>query len=85
MSQKLPVNVFRWFEDLSKTDEGFIKSCNERSKRGYFVEIHIQYPKYLYHVQYDLPFYQKEWILKKLKNLLSIYKIKLNMLFPHEI
>ena len=60
MSQKLPVNVFRWFEDLPKIGEGFIKRFNERSKGGYFVQIDIQYAKNLYHVQYDLPFYHKE-------------------------
>ena len=29
MSQKLPVNGFKWVEDLSEFDEGFIKSYNE--------------------------------------------------------
>ena len=30
MSQKLPVNGFKWVKDLSEFDEGFIKSYNEK-------------------------------------------------------
>ena len=29
MSQKLPVNVFEWVEDISEFDKSFIKSYNE--------------------------------------------------------
>ena len=39
MSQKLPVNNFKWFEDLSEFDEGFIKSYNEKSEGGYFLKL----------------------------------------------
>ena len=42
MSQKLPVNGFKWFEDLSEFDKGFIKSYNEKSKEGYFPEVDIR-------------------------------------------
>ena len=38
MLQKLPVNGFGWADD-----EGFIKSCNKKSKEGYFVEADIRY------------------------------------------
>ena len=31
MSQKLPVNNFKWFEDTSKINEEFIKNYNENS------------------------------------------------------
>ena len=36
MSQKLPVNAFKWVEDLSQFNENFIKSYNENSDIGYF-------------------------------------------------
>ena len=43
MSQKFPINCFRWVEDLSQFDEGFIKSYNKKSTEIYFLEVHIQY------------------------------------------
>ena len=41
MSQKLPVNVFKWVEDLSEFNEDFIKSYNEESDKAYFLEVDI--------------------------------------------
>ena len=41
MSQKLPVNGFKQVKDLPEFDEGFIKSYNEKSKEGYFLEVDI--------------------------------------------
>ena len=31
MSQKMPLNDFKWTEDISEIDESFIKSYNEDS------------------------------------------------------
>ena len=46
MSQKLPVNDFKWVkqERLSKSNEGFIKNYDENSNTGYFFEVDINYP-----------------------------------------
>ena len=44
MSQNLHVNDFNCTEDVSKFDESFIKSYNEESDEGYFLEVDIQYP-----------------------------------------
>ena len=41
MSQKLPVNGFKWAEKLSKFNERFIKSYNENSGIGYFLEVDV--------------------------------------------
>ena len=43
MSQKLPVNGFKWVKGLSEFSKGFIKSFNEKNKEGYFLEVDIQY------------------------------------------
>ena len=45
MSQKLPLNNFKWIKDISKFHESFIKSCNEESDKGYFLEVDVQYLK----------------------------------------
>ena len=44
MSQKLPVNKFEWIEDTSQFNEDFIKSYNEESDEGHFLEADVQYP-----------------------------------------
>ena len=71
MSPKLPVNGFKWVEDLSQFNESFIKNCDENSDIGYFLEVDIDYPKHysifikIYH------FYRKEKRLRKSKNLFA--------------
>ena len=45
MSQKLPVNHFKWENDLSRFNEAFTKNYNENSDEGYFLEIDVEYPK----------------------------------------
>ena len=56
MSQKLPVNGFKWAEKLSRFNDIFIKNCNENSDIGYFLEVDIDYPKELFNLHKDLPF-----------------------------
>ena len=56
MSQKLPVNGFKWENDLSKFNERFIKSYNENSNVGYFHEVDVEYPKKSFGSHKDLPF-----------------------------
>ena len=41
MSQKLPVSNMKWVKDLSGCDEGFVKCYNEKTKKGYFLEVCI--------------------------------------------
>ena len=42
MSKKLPVNDFKWTEDISELEESFIKSYSEESDGEYFCEFDIQ-------------------------------------------
>ena len=56
MSQKLPVNGFKWVRNLSKFNERFIKNCDENSNRGYFIEVDVEYPKNLFSLHSDFPF-----------------------------
>ena len=56
MSQKLPVNWFKWVETLSRFNEIFIKNYNKNSDIGYFLEVDIDYPKKLFDLHKDLPF-----------------------------
>ena len=60
MSQKFPVNAFKWVEDLSEFDECFIKCYNEKSEEGYFLEVDIQYPEIYMMPKTIYHFYQKK-------------------------
>ena len=56
MSQKLPINGFKWKNEVSRFNEDFIKNCNENDDIGYFLEVDIEYPKQLFGHHKDLPF-----------------------------
>ena len=43
ISQKLPVNNFKWIKDTSQFNEDFIKNYDQESDEGYFLEIDVQY------------------------------------------
>ena len=55
MSQKLPVDSFKWVKDLSKFNESFIKNYDENSDKGYILEIDVEYVKKLFNLHSDLP------------------------------
>ena len=45
ISQKLPINGLKWVEDLSKFNEDFIKSYNEKCNEGFFLEVDVNFLK----------------------------------------
>ena len=55
MWQKVPVNNFEWIEDTFQFNEDFMKSYNEESDEGYFLEVDVQYPEKLHELHDDLP------------------------------
>ena len=55
MSQKLPVNGFKWVKNVSKIDEDSIKNYDEDSDKGYILEVDVEYPKNLHDLHSDLP------------------------------
>ena len=51
VSKKLPINGFKWENDLSRFNEKFIKNYNENSDVGYFLEVDIEdKEKYVIHI-----------------------------------
>ena len=69
MSQKLPVNNFKWIEETFQFNKNFIKNYDEKSEEGYILEVDVQYPEKLYELHGDLPFLPERKKLKKLKRL----------------
>ena len=66
MSQKLHVNDFKWVEDISKFDQIFIKSYNEESDEGHFLQIYIQRLQNLYNLLSGFPFLSERMKIEKL-------------------
>ena len=67
MSQKLPVNCFKWVEELSKFDERFIKDYDENSNKRYVLEVDVEYPKMLFNLHSILSFLPKRNKIKECK------------------
>ena len=65
MSQKLPINGFKWTKNLSKFNEDFIKKYDENSNTGYFLEVDVEYPKHLFNSHKDLPFLPERKTIKR--------------------
>ena len=69
MSQKLPVNSFRWIKKLSKFNTDFINNYYENSDKRYIFEVDIEYPKNLFNIHKDLPFLAERKKIEKCKKL----------------
>ena len=67
---KLPINGFKWVKKISEFDDCFIKNYDENSNKGYFFEVDINYPTYLFNLHKDLPFLPGR---KNLKNVISLF------------
>ena len=67
MSQKIPVNGFKWIEDTSRISEEFIKNYNEDNNKGYIFEVDLKYPKKIHDSHSDLPFLPRRMKIDKCK------------------
>ena len=81
MSQNLPVNGFKWVEDLSEFDESFIKNYNEESDEGYFPGAYVWYPKSVHNFQNDLLFLPQRMKVEKIGKLVANLRDKKRMFF----
>ena len=70
MSQRLPVNGFKWVETFSRFSEIFIKNYNENSDIGHFLEVDIDYPKKLFDFHKDLSFLPERKEVYKVEKLI---------------
>ena len=65
MSKKLPVDGFKWVDDLSMFTENFIKSYDEEGDVGYLLIVDTEYPKTLRMLHSDLPFLPEKMKINK--------------------
>ena len=71
MPQKLPVNNFGWIENTSQLNEDFIKSYNEESDEGYFLEVDVQYLEKLHELHNALPFLLERMKIQEVERLVA--------------
>ena len=65
MSQKLPVNGFKWKNDKSKFNEKSTKSYDKDSDKGCILEVNVKYPKILNDLHSKLLFFPESINVKK--------------------
>ena len=73
MSQKLPVNGFKWKKNVSKFAKDFIKNYDEDSGKGYILDEDVEYSKNLRSLPSNFLFLAEK--------MLVIYMTKVTMLF----
>ena len=69
MSKTLPVDRFKWVDDLSMFTEDFIKSYDEESDVSYFLVVDNEYSKALRMLHSDLPFLPDRMKVNKVNKL----------------
>ena len=69
MSQKIPVNDFKWVDETCQFNEDFIKLYDEDSNIGYFLEADVLYPEKLHELHNDLPFLPERKKIEKIEEL----------------
>ena len=72
MSQKLPVEGFKWIENISQFNEIFIKNYNQDSNIEHFLKVDVKIYKQLHKLPNDLQFYQNEKKSKSVKTFLKL-------------
>ena len=71
MSQKVPINNFELIKDNSQFNEDFIKNYNEKSDKGYFLELDVEYLEKLHEFHNDLPFLPERLKIRKVEKLVA--------------
>ena len=79
MSQKLPVNGFKWV--TNEINKEFIKNYDENSDKGYILEVDIKYPRKLCDLHSYLPLLPKRMKIDKCKKLVCNLRNKKNTLY----
>ena len=69
MNKKLPVDGFKWVDDLSMFTEDFIKSYDEEGDVGYLLVADVEYPIKFRMLHSDLPFLPDKMKVNKVNKL----------------
>ena len=75
-SKKLPVDGFKWIDDLTMFTEDSIKSYDEEKGIGYMLVADVEYPKNLHVLHSDLPFLPERMKINKCSKLVYNFNNK---------
>ena len=78
MSEKLPINRFKWMVDISGIVENFVKSYNKNSSKGYVLKVDVDYPCELQNLHCDLPLLPEKIVVNNTKKLICNLQDKKN-------
>ena len=78
MCKKLPVDGFKWFDNLSIFTQDFIKKYDEEDDTGYLFVVDVEYPKNLHKLHSDLPFLPERMKINKCTKLVCSTENKEN-------
>ena len=71
MSEKLPINEFKWVNAISGINENFVKSYDKKnSDKGYILEVDVDYPSKLHRLHSDMPFLPERMKIDKTQKLM---------------
>ena len=88
------VNNYEWIKDTSLFNGHSIKSYNEESDKGYFLDVHVQCLEKLHKLHNDLLFLPERMKIEKVKKLVAksrdkieyvIHAINLKQTSNHEL
>ena len=85
MSQKLPVNGFKWVKNKSKIYKDFMKNYDEYRDKGYILEVDIKYPRNLCKLHSDLPFLSERMKINKCSKLVRNLHDKKKLCGPYKV
>ena len=70
MSEKLPINGFKWVNDISGINKKFVKCYDKKnSDKGYILEVDVGYPSKLHKLHSDMPFLPEKMKIDKTQKL----------------
>ena len=78
MCKTLPVDGFKWVDNLSIFTEDFIKKYDEEDDTGYLFVVDVEYPKNLHKLHSDLPFLPERMKINKCTKLVCNLQDKEN-------
>ena len=82
MYEKLPINGFKWVNDIFGINEKFVKSYDKKnSDKGYILEVDVDYPSKLHKLPSDMPFLPERMKINKTQKLVCNLHDKKNTLY----
>ena len=77
MSEKLPINGFKWVNDISGINKKFVNSYDKKySDKGYILKVDVDYPSKLHKLHSDMPFLPEKMKIDKTQKLVCNFRDK---------